>query len=316
MDSAASLDDPADRALLELLRWLDDQGYDFVTPSPATHGRVVRRADRARAGDLRGVLGWSLPFEAGDLDPGVVELLRAGRALGRRGGRLKSRVRVSRIGGRLVLHSAYPTTARDAVFLGPDSYRFAGLIQQELAGAPAGLRVADVGTGAGVGALVAADHCPDATLSLSDVNPQALRLARINLAHAGRTGELVQASGLERLAGPYDVIVANPPYMGRATGRLYRDGGDMHGARMSLEWALAAMARLAPGGRLVLYTGSAIVAGEDRFRRELTAAASRAGCGLRYREIDPDVFGETVSEPGYEDVERIAAVAAVATRPG
>ena len=112
------------------------------------------------------------------------------------------------------------------------------------------------------------------------------------------------------------MIVANPPYMGSATGRLYRDGGDMHGARMSLDWACAAMERLAQGGRLALYTGSAIVAGEDRFRRALAAAAARSGCDLRYREIDPDVFGETVSEPGYEEVERIAAVAAVITRPG
>lgn len=35
-----------------------------------------------------------------------------------------------------------------------------------------------------------------------------------------------------------------------------------------------------------------------------------------YRELDPDVFGEQLSEPGYEQVERIAAVALSVTRIG
>lgn len=315
MTSAHLPADPADRALLQLLQMLDAGGYDFVTPSPATHARVIRRGGMRRAGDIRGVLGWSLPFAVEDIEPAALDLLQAGKALTRRGELWKSRIRVSRIGGRLVLHSAYPTRARDAVFLGPDSYRFADLLERELHGADSGLRIADVGTGAGVGALAAADLCPEAKLSLSDVNPLALRYARINLAHAGRTAQIVQASGLDGLPGPFDFIVANPPYMGSRSGRLYRDGGDMHGARMSLEWAKAALPRLGPGGRLILYTGSAIVAGADPLREELARAAAQAGCDLRYREIDPDVFGESVSEPGYEEVERIAAVGALVTRP-
>ena len=34
----------------------------------------------------------------------------------------------------------------------------------------------------------------------------------------------------------------------------------------------------------------------------------------RYSEIDPDIFGEQLDEPGYEDVERIAAIGAVIVR--
>ncbi|MGH8462790.1 MAG: SAM-dependent methyltransferase, partial [Pseudomonas sp.] len=34
----------------------------------------------------------------------------------------------------------------------------------------------------------------------------------------------------------------------------------------------------------------------------------------RYRELDPDVFGEQLSEPGYQQVERIAAVTLTVTR--
>ena len=308
--------DPRDQALLQLLQALDAAGYAFVTPTPATHARVLRKRAGEPARDLRDVLGWSLPFAEADLDPAILGLLRAAGALTRRGARLKSRVRVSTIAGRLFLHSAYPTRARDAVFLGPDSYRFAALVARELAGAPPRPRILDVGTGAGVGALVAADACPDAAVTASDLNPEALRLARINFAHAGRTAAFALTSGLDGLDGPFDAVLANPPYMGRSTGRLYRDGGDMHGARLSLEWARAAIPRLAPGGRLILYTGAAVVAGGDALRAALANEAARAGFTLRYQELDPDVFGETVSEPGYEDVERIAAVAAVIARPG
>ena len=72
----------------------------------------------------------------------------------------------------------------------------------------------------------------------------------------------------------------------------------MHGAALSLDWALAAARRLAPGGRMLLYTGSAIVDGEDRLEAALRARLP-AGCTLRYAELDPDIFGEQLDEPGY-----------------
>ena len=51
-----------------------------------------------------------------------------------------------------------------------------------------------------------------------------------------------------------------------------------------------------------------------RRRAAFLETAADAGCALRYREIDPDVFGEQLDLPGYEDVERIAAVGAVLSR--
>jgi hypothetical protein len=90
----------------------------------------------------------------------------------------------------------------------------------------------------------------------------------------------------------------------------------MLGARISIDWARAAIPKLAPGGRLLLYTGSAIVTGgRDRLREALQATAQAAGASLRYREIDPDVFGEELEKPAYREAERIAAVGAVITRP-
>ena len=88
----------------------------------------------------------------------------------------------------------------------------------------------------------------------------------------------------------------------------------MHGARLSFDWAVAAAGRLTPGGRLLLYTGSAIVDGSDGLRDALAARSEALDCTLDYREIDPDIFGEELDEPPYADVERIAAVGVILTK--
>ena len=49
-----------DRALLALLEALDAEGYDFVTPTPATVGRIHARGRNGQT--TRDILGWSLPF--------------------------------------------------------------------------------------------------------------------------------------------------------------------------------------------------------------------------------------------------------------
>ena len=43
--------------------------------------------------------------------------------------------------------------------------------------------------------------------------------------------------------------------------------------------------------------------------------AADQGCSLHYEEIDPDIFGEQLDQPAYRDVERIAAVMAVLSKP-
>jgi methylase of polypeptide subunit release factors len=299
-----------DRALLRLLELLERRAYAFVAPTPATHARVLARRDRAR--DLRDVLGWSLPFDRGDLDPEALALLKTAGAMEETPAGLKSRVRVSRLHGRLFLHSAYPTDDDRAVFFGPDSYRFADFIIGE---ARAANSVLEVGAGSGVGGIVAAHACGAIELLLTDVNPQALRLSRINAAHAGLTPARVQTTGLDGLDGGFDLIVANPPYIAGDDSQTYRDGGEMYGAALSLEWAQAAAGRLNPGGAFLLYTGAAIVGGEDRLRRELERLADTQGLAFDYREIDPDVFGEELERQAYAGVERIAAVGAVLSRP-
>jgi methylase of polypeptide subunit release factors len=301
----------ADRGLSDLLRELDALEYRFVTPTPETHRRVLERDPGRIAADLRDIFGWSLPFEKALLSPPLWNALeKSGLAAGD-GPLWRSRVRVSSLDDRLFLHSAYPTDQGDAVFFGPDSYRFAAFLRTELPRLSAVRRLVDVGAGSGVGAIVAAPLLPGARLTATDINPTALRFARINAGHGGVELEIVEASGLDGVEGSVDLVIANPPFVTDSAKRLYRDGGGMHGARLSLDWALAAARRIEPGGAVLLYTGSSIVGGRDALHDALAERLPTLGCALRYTEIDPDIFGELLIEPGYEEVERVAAVGAV-----
>ena len=295
--------------LLALLNALQARRYAFVTPTPATHARVLAR--RSAALDVRDVFGWSLPFVEATLDPELLRLARDADIIEARGALLASRLRVSTLDDLFLLHSTFPTTQNDSVFFGPDSYRFADFLKAELPKLSP-RRLVDIGTGSGVGAIVAACCAPGAEILATDINPGAVHLARINAAHAGARVEALETSTLDGVNGDIDCIIANPPYIADAAHRAYRDGGDMHGGALSLAWAKAAAARLTHGGAFLLYTGSAIVGGKDALKSALFEALS--GFDIRYRELDPDVFGEELERPDYVDIERIAVVGVVAIK--
>lgn len=77
-------------------------------------------------------------------------------------------------------------------------------------------RVLDVGTGSGAIALAIADEHPGAFIIAVDASPEALSLARENLERSGLSNrvELVARNLRNGLPeGPYDLVVANPPYV-------------------------------------------------------------------------------------------------------
>jgi len=303
-------------ALHPLGQWLRDSGYRFTTVTPATHARVNARARSAQARSVEDVFGWSRPFRRELLPSNALGWLEAAGAIEASDGLWRSKVRYSTLGDDLYVHSAFPTVAADSVFFGPDTYRFAALISATLATQPARSRgcVVDVGCGTGAGGVVAvrAGGMPQ-RLILADINPAALRYARVNAALAGVDAEYVECDLYSGIDAPIDLIVANPPYLADAQARVYRDGGGAHGSALSLRIVREGLERLVPGGMLVLYTGSCIVQGEDLLRASIADAARDAGAKLAYTEIDPDVFGEELALPGYDDVDRIAVVAAVIT---
>lgn len=314
MNAPAARPEADKAALVELLETLAAQGYAFVTPSPDTHAIVLSREPGRTANDLRDILGWSRPFAPGAFPKFEDLLARAGLLTTTPEG-LRSEARVSTLDGRLLIHSAYPTKAEDAVFFGPDSYRFARYIRAQVTPSDAAMRVFDIGCGAGVGAITAASLLPQAEVIAGDVNPAALRFTRANAAHAGLAVIAVESPGLDGVDGDFDLILANPPYIADEGGRTYRHGGGALGGGLSLQWARDAARRLRPGGRMLLYTGSAIVEGRDAIRDGLEALAGETGFSLAYEELDPDVFGSELDRPAYHQVERIAVVGAVLTRP-
>jgi methylase of polypeptide subunit release factors len=316
----ATTDAPAqaDAALLRLGASLKSAGYRFTTVTPATHERVNQRPGGTRAEGLTDVLGWSRPFGPGVLPEDIVALLEAAGALRREGSAGRSLIRVSSYDDELFVHSAFPPSAADAVFFGPDTHRTIDAALAHLAGrATRPARVADIGTGTGAVAIAVAKRVPEAEVVAVDINPTALRYTRVNAALAGVTNVQARHSDLLRdVAGTFDLIVSNPPFMIDPEGRAYRDGGGEHGHDLPLAVLGTAVDRLAPGGSLVLLSGTGVTAGRDPL---LDAVTDRlAGTDLRwtYREIEADVYGENLLEPAYGRADRIAIAVLTAVRTG
>ena len=294
----------ADPVLVELLHLLRRQDYRHTAVTPKTHETVVSRSLERRP-SLADILGWNRPFEEADLDPQLYALLERAEALETdNDGKLRTNIRVASLGTDLFVHSAFPTNEKDAVFFGPDTYRFVRFLEAQISQLEkAGLTV-DMGTGSGAGGIAVARKPGGPRTILVDINAKALRYAQINAAAAGVEAELLESNRVPQC----DLLVGNAPYLMDAGGRTYRDGGDLLGGAVSLDWIEQGLRQLSPGGTILLYTGAAYVDGRSPLLMAIEDACSAAGARLEVQELDPDVFGEQLLEPGYEDVERIAAV--------
>jgi methylase of polypeptide subunit release factors len=268
------------RAPLEkLLAHLSKIGYRFVTPTPLTHERVLANRAGTSGITLRDIFGWSMPFQDAALSSELRDLMQRADVLAAHGGLLASAVRISSIANDLFLHSSFPTLQDDAVFFGPDTYRFANFLRHAIyqwdkgAAAERPLRVLDVGCGSGAGGIVAARVLAAsgrrAAVALNDINPLALRYAAANTAFNGVDAQLVEGDALSAVAGSFDLIISNPPYMVDPARRAYRHGGGVLGRALSVRIAAQALARLSPGGQLLMYTGVAIADGHDAFLSEM-----------------------------------------------
>ena len=243
------------------------------------------------------------------MTPQLFEVMRDSEMLGPHGEGWISRVRAATLRGELFLHSAYPTTASDAVFFGPDTYRFTDAIARHLAGDVVVRRAVDIGCSAGPAAVVVALERPQAEVIAVDINDMALRYTTVNAQLAGAARIAAQHSNLlDDIDGDLDLIVSNPPFMLDAKERTYRHGGGTLGEGLSMAIVELASKRLAPGGTLLLYAGAAIINGTDRFRASVAPLLDASSLEWHYQELDPDVFGEELAEPAYADADRIAAV--------
>ena len=300
--------------------------------------------------NLRDIFGWSRSFNTAAIDQNVYGWMRQAEIIRTEKSDFFSTVRVSsyqfyskplmnKIGAEhlldnrekldspekvsehnlLFLHSAFPTTNIDAVFFGPDTYRYLNFIDQVLASRSKDTtsRIVDIGCGAGPGAILMALRFPKAKVLATDINQTALELTRVNAHFAGASNVKVAFSDLlNDLEGQFDVITANPPYLVDKDARVYRHGGGLLGAEFSLKMLKAAIPRLAPGGQFVLYTGAAIVDSEDVFKQEVRQYLDQdqtRELTWQYQELDPDIFGEELFNDAYADTDRIAAIGLVVT---
>jgi len=305
-------------ALLDLAHSLRGAGYGFVTVTPATHERVNRRPSNAWARNLADVFGWSRPFRTGMLPQDAFELAKRAGVLAPHEDGWRSLVRFSSLDDELFVHSAYPTTEVDAVFFGPDTGRLVEAVTAYLPGHDRPIhRAADIGCGAGAGTIAVAKRAHEAEVIGVDINPAALRATALNAALAGVTNVVSRASDmLHDLEGEFDLIISNPPFMVDAAERAYRHGGGPLGAGLPLACVDAAVERLAPGGALVLFTGVMVIEGETPFRDEAARRLATGGLAWSYREVDPDVYGEELDNPGYAQADRIGLAVLTAKKIG
>ncbi|MEV4441434.1 methyltransferase [Streptomyces sp. NPDC049577] len=134
----------------------------------------------------------------------------------------------------------------------------------------------DLGTGSGIQALHAAQHATRVTAT--DLNPRALRIARLTLALSGAPeADLRQGSLFEPVADrTFDLIVSNPPFVISPGARLtYRDGG-MGGDDLCRTLVRQSADRLNDGGYCQLLANWQHVEGED-WRERLASWVPR-GC--------------------------------------
>lgn len=132
--------------------------------------------------------------------------------------------------------------------------------------------VLDLCTGNGSLAVLAAMAYPDVRVTGSDISPEALEVARINVARHELQDRirLVESNGLDNCPGPWDLVLCNPPYVNarsmaelppeyRAEPALALDGntaGNVDGMDFVRTLIRDLPRRLKPHGVLVLEIGN------------------------------------------------------------
>lgn len=156
------------------------------------------------------------------------------------------------------------------------------------------LRIADLGTGSGAILLALLSELPNATGAGTDIDANALEIARRNAENLGfaNRARWLRGSYGTSLRGPFDLVVSNPPYV--ATGDITALAPEVrdHDPLRALDGGadgLDAYRAIATDARRLIGTGLLVVeigAGQQPDVESLFATA-----GLAIAAIRPDLSG-------------------------
>ena len=181
----------------------------------------------------------------------------------------------------------------------PETEVVAGLAIDELNRLDRLARVVDLGTGSGAIALsVAAERWPHVEVWATDASPDALAVARANLAALGRRATVVRllegdwfAALPGELRGSLDVVVANPPYVSESDA-LPPEVTDWepHGALFAGPDGLGGLRRIVAEAPSWLVSGGLLVV-EIGETQAAAVAALAEQAGLVEVRVEPDLAG-------------------------
>lgn len=140
------------------------------------------------------------------------------------------------------------------------------LVEEALKRLRPGMRVLDLCTGSGCIAVSLAKLGPDASIDASDISPEALAVARENARRLDAQVHFIESDLFTGIAGRYDMIVSNPPYIRTAVieelaeeVRLHEPiqalDGSEDGLRLYREIIRQSPAHLTDGGWLLFEIG-------------------------------------------------------------
>ena len=164
------------------------------------------------------------------------------------------------------------------------------LVELVIEGAPQGGSALDLGTGSGCIAVAVKTHRPDLRVTASDISAAALETAKSNAKRHGADIEFRQSDWFSALAGRFDWIACNPPYIADADPALNDLRAEPGIALAGGPQGLASINAIIEGSEAHLQAGGtlALEHGHDQgeaVRRQL------ASCGFTAVETHQDLAG-------------------------
>ena len=230
-----------------------------------------------------------------DQAPTYGQLIELGIVRQNPDGRVECRLRFIPHGHLILVSDRHDRSISDFTYVGRDSLKLADLLSQSLNGRAfrSGL---DICCGCGIQALTIARSAQ--TVIGVDINPRSVVFSEQNASLNGYQDQLrfIQGDLTEPLEGPFDVVVANPPFVFMPT-EMAVTNRDGFGGDWGLEFVRRIIADLdrllAPDGEAYLLSASPVVEGQSLLEQlidhELQSTKLGAHLHALHYRLDPQL---------------------------